>query len=264
MGGLSNGISRFYSVAAEKQEFGGYVRASRRLIFFATLVVFGAGATLLTGLSLLGGDRWISLAAAALLFAVLSIYNSTLSGIQNAARQRAVVAFHGALDAWLKILLAVAAVLLLGGSGTAVVLAYAGSSLLVNTSQFIFLRRLIPPSRTGGGDDRAWMLRIWAYSWPFSIWGIFTGLSRARTAGFGGLRKHSGSWPIRSPVPARLHADRVGDWNGRVFYRTDPVPEIGRCDVGFAQRFRSRARMAHHVFLSGDDVTRLFAGNDVA
>jgi len=99
MGGLSNGISRFYSVAAEKQEFGGYVRASRRLIFFATLVVFGAGATLLTGLSLLGGDRWISLAAAALLFAVLSIYNSTLSGIQNAARQRAVVAFHGALDA---------------------------------------------------------------------------------------------------------------------------------------------------------------------
>jgi len=174
MGGLSNGISRFYSVAAEKQEFGGYMRASRRLIFFATLVVFGAGATLLTGLSLLGGDRWISLAAAALLFAVLSIYNSTLSGIQNAARQRAVVAFHGALDAWLKILLAVAAVLLLGGSGTAVVLAYAGSSLLVNTSQFIFLRRLIPPSRTGGGDDRAWMLRIWAYSWPFSIWGIFT------------------------------------------------------------------------------------------
>src|SRR4029078_4003264 len=93
---------------------------------------------------------------------------------------------------------------------------------------------------------------------------IHWGSAELGPLGFGGLRKHSGSWPIRSPVPARLHADRVGDWNGRVFYRTDPVPEIGRCDVGFAQRFRSRARMAHHVFLSGDDVTRLFAGNDVA
>ena len=174
MGGLSNGISRFYSVAAEKRDFGGYLRASRRLIAYGTLIVFGAGATLLTGLELLGGARWIGLAAAALLFAVLSIYNSTLSGIQNAARQRGVVAFHGALDVWLRILLAVSAILLLGSSGSAVVLGYAGSSLLVTTSQFIFLRRLIPRSPANGGDARAWMQRIWSYSWPFSIWGIFT------------------------------------------------------------------------------------------
>ena len=64
MGGLSNGISRFYSVAAEKRDFGGYLRASRRLIAYGTLIgIRRVGATLLTGLQLLGGARWIGLAA---------------------------------------------------------------------------------------------------------------------------------------------------------------------------------------------------------
>lgn len=174
MGGLSNGISRYYSVAAERGEYGGYLSASGRLIGYATLVVLGVGFALFVALLTLGLSQWLGLAAAALLFAVLNIYNATLNGVQNAARQRAVVAFHGALDAWLKILLAVGAVLLLGSSGTAVVLGYACSSLLVTASQFLFLRRLIPPAARATGDGQAWGRQIWAYSWPFSIWGIFT------------------------------------------------------------------------------------------
>jgi O-antigen/teichoic acid export membrane protein len=174
MGGLSNGISRFYSVAAETGDYGGYLRASGRLIGYSTLVVLGVGAALFVGLFMLGYLEWVGLAAAALLFAVLSIYNSTLNGIQNAARQRPIVAFHGALDAWLKIALAVGAVLWLGNSATAVVLAYACSSLIVTISQFLFLRRLIPAAARAAGDGKVWSRRIWAYSWPFSIWGIFT------------------------------------------------------------------------------------------
>jgi O-antigen/teichoic acid export membrane protein len=174
MGGLSSGFSRFYSVAAESRDYGGYLRASGRLIGYSTLVVLGVGAALLASLWTLGHSQWVGLAAAALLFSVLSSYNATLSGIHNAARQRAIVAFHGALDAWLKILLAVGAVVLLGSSGTAVVLGYACSSLIVTTSLFLLLRRLIPPAARTAGDSKEWSQRIWAYSWPFSLWGIFT------------------------------------------------------------------------------------------
>ena len=174
MGGISNGIGRFYSIAAEKQDLGSYLRASRQLMHYATLAVLAIGLILASGLLLLGYSRWMELAAVTLVFAVFSGYNSAFSVIQNAARQRANVAFHGALDAWLKILLAVGVLLWLGNSSTAVVMGYALSSLLVAGSQFIFLRRLISPRPSSNGDSRYWVERIWAYSWPFPTWGIFT------------------------------------------------------------------------------------------
>ena len=174
MGGVGNGISRFYCIAAEKQDLDGYLRASRQLMFYATLAVLAVGLALMGGLLFLGYAQWIGLAAAALLLSVLNGYNSILSSLQNAARQRSVVAFHSGLDAWLKILLALGVLLWLGSSSTAVVIGYALSALLVTGSQFIFLRRLILPQSKPNGDSRQWILQMWAYSWPFSTWGIFT------------------------------------------------------------------------------------------
>lgn len=174
MGGVTAGIGRFYSIATEKQNLHSYFRASRRLMLYATLAVVVIGLVLMIGLFWLGYSQWMGLAAAALAFSVISGYNYSLSVIQNAARQRAIVAFHGGLDAWLKILLVLGALLWLGSSSTAVVISYASSSLFVTGSQFIFLRRLIPPQCTQSGDSTRWVRQMWAYSWPFSAWGIFT------------------------------------------------------------------------------------------
>lgn len=175
MGGVSGGIGRFYSIAAEKDDLSGYLYASRRLIGYATAVVGGIALVLMAGLIWFGYSKWLGLAAAALVFSILSGCNSSLNGIQNAARQRSIVAFHSCLDAWLKILIAIGAMLWLGRSSTAVVLGYSLSSFLVTASQLIFLRRLI-----GGGNiipsqsPANWVRQIWAYSWPFSTWGLFT------------------------------------------------------------------------------------------
>lgn len=174
MGGIGAGIGRFYSIAAEKQDLGGYLYATRHLLAYATVAVVALGLLLMASLYWLGYSQWIGLAAAALVFSVLSGYNSTLSGIQNAARQRAIVAFHGGLDAWLKILLAVGVVLWLGASSTAVVIGYACSSLLITVSQRIFLRRTIPQQHTPIQNRQQWMPQIWAYSLPFTTWGAFT------------------------------------------------------------------------------------------
>ena len=174
MGGVTAGISRFYSIASERNNLPGYLYASQRLMGYATFAVAVIALILMMGLLWLGYSEWMGLALAALLLSLSSGYSASLSGIQNAARQRAVVAFHGGLDAWLKILLAVGVMLWLGRSSTAVVLGYALSSLLVTGSQFFFLRRLIRPQKVRPQATANWVRQIWTYSWPFSTWGIFT------------------------------------------------------------------------------------------
>lgn len=174
MGGVTAGIGRFYSIAAEKNDLPSYLHASRCLMGYATAAVGAIALVLMAGLFWLGYSQWMGLVAAVLVFSVLSGYNLSLGGIQNAARQRAIVAFHGGLDAWLKILLVVGVMLWLGSSSTAVVMGYALSSFLVTGSQFFFLRRLIRPQGEKPQETVDWARRIWTYSWPFSTWGVFT------------------------------------------------------------------------------------------
>ncbi len=174
MGGVTAGIGRYYSIATEANDLPGYLHASRWLMGYATAGVVVIALVLMAGLLWLGYSQWMALAATALVFSVSSGYNASLSGIQNAARQRAVVAFHGGLDAWLKILLAIGVMLWLGNSSTAVVLGYALSSLLVTGSQLYFLRRLIQLHGENSQISENWVQLMWSYSWPFSIWGVFT------------------------------------------------------------------------------------------
>ncbi len=175
MGGITAGIGRYYSIAKEKQDLRGYVLASRRLMVYATLVAMAIGVVLSGGLLYLGYSQWIGLATAALILSVMNGYSSSLSSIQNAARQRAVVALHSGLDAWLKILFVLYIFLWYGSSSTVVVFGYVLSSIFVTGSQIFFLRRLIQTKATKSKENsKNWVLQIWSFSWPFSAWGIFT------------------------------------------------------------------------------------------
>ena len=174
LGGITVGAGRFYSIALEKQDLSGYLLATRHLLTYATAAVAAIGLTIVAIIYWLGYSQWAGMASAALILSVLSGYNGTLSGIQNAARQRSIVAFHGGLDAWLKVLLAVGFIYCLGSSSTAVIIGYACSSLLITMSQLFFLRRTIPKQYSGAPNGQKWMSDIWAYSLPFSTWGGFT------------------------------------------------------------------------------------------
>ena len=143
MGGLIAGTSRFYSIAAEKHDLRSYLQDTCRLMSYATLVVVIICLLMIAGLILLGYSQWVTLAFVSLVYSVLSAYNSTLSGIQNASRQRGLDALHISLDAWLKIGLVLSMMFWLGHSSTAVVIGYACSSLLIAFSRFFFLRNSI-------------------------------------------------------------------------------------------------------------------------
>ncbi len=174
LGGIIAGIGRYYSIAAEYKDLGGFLHATFYLLAYATAVVAIIGLIIVLGLYWLDYIHWIGMVMAALVFSVLSSYNATLSSIQNAARQRAVVAFHGGLDAWLKIGLAVGIMLWLGVSSTSVIIGYACSSLLNVVSQLFFLRRTIIPQRPPTRNRHQWAPQIWAFSVPFTTFGGFT------------------------------------------------------------------------------------------
>ena len=135
MGGLTAGISRFYSIAAEKNELPEYLKASQQLMGYAVMIAGAITLASISGLLWMGHSQWIVLATAALVLSVFNGCSSALSGIQNAARQRAVVALHGGVEPWLRILLALGMMLWLGSSSTAVILGSAFSSLIVTGSQ---------------------------------------------------------------------------------------------------------------------------------
>ena len=172
--GSMPGIMRYYAIAAEKGEASEYFLAARRMMGYGTFVALGLSALLLFGLPLFGKADMLGLTGMTITFTLLGSYNGIQNMIQNAARQRQVVMFHGSLDAWMRVLFAAGLLTWLGNSAKIVVAAYIASLLLVLVSQAIFIRRLIPKSTTHRIKPNPWSAQIWQYSKPFVFFNAFT------------------------------------------------------------------------------------------
>ena len=173
-GGINNGISRYYSIANEKNDILGYINASTRLIrmvCYAVLILLIAVAIFFIFLK---KYNWLWLTLSSILFAVFSSIGSALSGFQNAARQRVIVAWHSFLDAWLRVGLAIVFLVFIESSGLSVLLAYAISSVIVVISQFLFVNRNKRFYQTVEQNvNHDWQKKIWSFSWPFYATNLF-------------------------------------------------------------------------------------------
>lgn len=176
LGPLSNGATRFFAPAQEAGTLQSYFAAVKSLLFRATGGILLAALLLSLGLAAVGQSAWIGLSLAAVCFALLSGYNSVLNGMQNAARQRAVVALHQGLASWGRFLLAAGMVLWFGVSSTMAMLGYTLAILMVLVSQGWFFRRTLLSKddvpRAGEAQPSQWTAEIFAYAWPFAVWGI--------------------------------------------------------------------------------------------
>jgi O-antigen/teichoic acid export membrane protein len=179
MGGVSNGIARFYTIAVEKKDLQGYVYSIKKLLTYATSAVIGIGIVLILNLYFQRLFQWIDLALYIILFSIASGFNSIFTSIQNAARQRVIVSFCIGLDAWLKIGLAVCFIIWIGGTSSAVVLGLACSSIILLVLQLYFLRTIIPIKNLMDVRKEDWSQKIWSYSLPFCTWGVFTWMQQA-------------------------------------------------------------------------------------
>jgi O-antigen/teichoic acid export membrane protein len=184
LGPLGSASLRFFAPAREAAEMSVYLRAVAKLGMYAGGTVLGTGLLLIPLLSSLGQQGSKGLWLVAVVYSVVAGSNSVLDGMQNAARQRIVVAWHQAMSQWLRFLLAAALVSMLGKSASAAMAGYALASLAVAGSQVLFFRQLIlpltrheRPIRDGMvGEAQREMIR---YAWPFAIWGVFTWMQLA-------------------------------------------------------------------------------------
>ena len=185
--GCMPGIMRYYAIAAEKGDSYEYFLAARRMMGYGTLVAICLSALLLLGLLFFGNLNILILTGMAIAFTILGSYNTTQNMIQNAARQRQIVALHGSMDSWMRVLFAACLLPWLGNSAKVVIVAYIVSLLLVLFSQALFIRRLIPKSATHAVKPNPWTAKIWHYSRP---WCFFTA--------FGWLQTSSDRWGLNT------------------------------------------------------------------
>ena len=173
-GPLNNGVTRFYAPSFEQGDLSGYLKATYRLVFRATGIIILILLLTIATMFITKRNEWIYIATASIIFATLSGYNSIISGIQNAARQRSIVALHQGIDSWVRFLVAAGLLMWLGASSSIAMVGYAIGGALVLISQYLFFRKIIITQLIVEEKGRNWQEKIWKFSWPFATYGIFT------------------------------------------------------------------------------------------
>lgn len=185
LGPLSGATMRFFAPSEESGQILAFIQGARRLLVQATLLIAAFAVIVISGLIVLKGFEWMVLAVLAFVFAMLSGYGSVLDGMQNAARQRVIVSWHGGLAIWLRYILAVVLVSYLGSTSSVAMLGYVIGTFIVLSSQYFFFRRQIF-SLAAPSDHKdisklvdKFTRQMRHYAWPFAAWGIFTWLQQA-------------------------------------------------------------------------------------
>ncbi len=173
-GPLGHGATRFWSPAESEKAQPEYVATVRRLTVGAAAGVFAAGG--LASVLLWAADQkfWSVMTILACGFAMLRGVNSVLGGMQNAARQRIVVALHQGGEVWLRFLLAALLVTLTTSSGIVAMSGFLLAMLGIVASQVFFFRKRVPVSGARPDGDPQWQRRIRQFAWPFAVFGLFT------------------------------------------------------------------------------------------
>lgn len=174
VGPLGNGITRFYFPASMAEDLGGYFKAVKNLTLSATWIIFLIILLAVVGLLIAGKTEWIVITISAFIFALLSGYSSILTGIQNAARQRSLVAIFQGIEPFLRFLITAGLLLWVQDTTTMAITGYALATLILILAQFFFFRRNINTKSLVEEDSKTWKDQIWKYSWPFATWGIFS------------------------------------------------------------------------------------------
>ncbi len=171
-GPLSNGVTRFYIPAKLSGELNNYFYATYKLSIKATLSIL---CILIGGLiiCLFFYYSFLYVFLCSIIFSIFSGYNGLLFGIQNAQRKRRLAAFYQGVEPWLKLLLSFLLLSYFGNSGQVGMFSYMLSSFLLFIPLFYFFKKHnLQDCETT--QYKSYYEKIWNFSIPFSIFGIFT------------------------------------------------------------------------------------------
>jgi len=178
-GPITQSALRFLSAAKETDELHDFFKALKEILVVMSLIIILIGIAILSWLILSGHATWLALAGAALAYALIAGWNNILNGLQNAARHRAVVAWHQAASTWSHFFLAWLLILLFRGSSAVAMMGYFIGAGLVFLSQLWFFKLHFPKNdgilaAKQPGIPIRWRRSMLTYAWPFACWGAFT------------------------------------------------------------------------------------------
>ena len=189
LGPVANALVRYYPAARESAALPAFWLAGKRLIWICTAPMVALFVLVIAVAAGTGHPSPLVLGAATTVFATLSGYNAILTGLQNAAGNRVLVAMHLCLEGWSRFGLAAILAYLLWPTSTTAMSGFAVSAALVMLSlQYFLVRFRVVPAGNGAGNGAGnvagdlasdWRARLWRFARPFTIWGAFTWLYHA-------------------------------------------------------------------------------------
>ena len=177
VGGIKNGIMRYYPIAVSKKSFSSYYIASKHIYLFSLIILAIIGALLLITIKILDLKSWFNITLIALLYSLFIGANSVMIDVHNAARNRIVYAIHTGAESWLKIFYVILLVEFLNPNSKIIIIGYLMAVASITLSLFLNTNKLFRAhfqEYEHKDDVKKWRDDIWKYSWPFCAWGIFT------------------------------------------------------------------------------------------
>ena len=177
MGGLINGFSRFFSIAFSKNDLFQFSIAVKKLLGRGSLVLFLIFLFILIfRLNLFRNNNDIILLLL-FIYSLLSSYVSSFSGILGAARQRMSVTIYSTLELFFKIVFLLIFSIFGRSNLITILISNIIAQLLIIILQISSINSLIFNSiKQISNIATNWSNEIWKFSYPFSVWGIFTSL----------------------------------------------------------------------------------------
>ena len=174
---MSAGVLRFYSSALENNDLNKYLKTVLRSLIVVTIgLVIISFFLAVTKLFIFKQFEWVGILCITLLLSIASGWNVVLSNVQQAARQRSIVALHQGMEPWSRLTIACVIMTWFGKNSFIAITGYLIGVILVLTSQYMFFRRVVSNqiNLSSRSDGVNWYKKIWNFSWPFTVWGIFT------------------------------------------------------------------------------------------
>lgn len=175
-GALNNGVSRYYRIAIEDNEYINFIKDCFRLFFKVVVVIFIITSIIVILLQSIG-ISWSRLFILTIIVSIITGFSSLVTTIQNSARQRAIVAYHAILDPWLKLLFIYLLFFKFPVNLDALLYVYVLVSSIILVSQLYFLRKKAPNNKVNSIQyiitSDSWSKKIFKFSIPIIIGGVF-------------------------------------------------------------------------------------------
>ena len=173
-GPIGAGISRFYSPAYEYNDLHSYYLALKKLILFAVIVILGLSFILIMCLHIIGHAKWVWISVGAVVFSILNGVSSIIISVLMAMRKRVIISLYQGLDPLLRLVISVGLIFFFGADSAIAMMGYVIALTVLVSLQVSLVYKYIPTCDLLLLKENHWEKKIFNYSYPMGIWGMFT------------------------------------------------------------------------------------------